>query len=422
MEQAPQGQLNSATYLIRDPLTGAYSRGLLESRLIEETARSGREKIPLTLCVFTLDHFQTQKEQWGQRRVDQILRELTVLVQQKMRSSDVLFRSGADEFVLLLPSTSKKNAIQVCERLIEQVAVQPFSGDPVLFQSISVGLASFPEDSGRISELMQVARKRNGWASEQGRSRFVTEDLRDVPLVHFDQLTRPVEREDHLEAFQAFLDMLEIKQKGLFTLAGQEGSGRSFFLNYLAQTARSQHYAVLMLNPSVALQDVPHGVLQQAKWDHPLPIHEGHRSVIAALQQGCHGKLGLIITIDDGTQLDSATCRTLQQILDGLAFPVAVVMACGIKTLLSPFQVPLETRVSLTPLSREGLKTWMCEVLNWDAPPRLQEWCHQHSGGYPGRAKSVLSLLMAQGVLKPARSGWELVHGWELRLEHWQNQ
>ncbi|GEM47407.1 GGDEF domain-containing protein [Deinococcus cellulosilyticus] len=422
MEHSFQGQQNSAAYLIRDPLTGAYSRGLLESRLIEETARSGREKIPLTLCVFTLDRFQTLRAQWGPRRVDQILRELTSLVQKKMRSSDVLFRSGAEEFVLMLPSTSKKNAIQVCERLLERVAVHPFAGEPVLFQSISVGLASYPEDSGRVSELMQVARKRNAWASEQGRNRFVTEDLRDVPLVHFDHLTHPIEREDHLEAFQAFLDMLEIKQKGLFTLAGQPDSGRSFFLNYLAQTARAQNYAVLMLTPSESLQAIPHGVLQQAKWDHPLPVHEGPRSVVAALQQGCQGKMGLIITIDEGTLLDPTTCRTLQQILDGLSLPVALMMSCGIKTLLSPFQVPLETRVSLTPLSREGMKAWLTEVLNWEAPFQLQDWCYRQSDGYPGRAKKTLGLLMSQGVLRPLHSGWELASGWETRLDQWQNQ
>ncbi|GGJ23335.1 diguanylate cyclase [Deinococcus roseus] len=422
METSVQGQFNSAAYLIRDPLTGAYSRGLLESRLIEETARSGREKIPLTLCVFTLDHFKALREQWGHRRADQILREMTQLVQKKMRISDVLFRSGAEEFVLLLPATSKKNAIQVCERLLERVAVHPFAGDPVLFQSISVGLAAYPEDSGKVSDLVQVARKRNQWASELGRGRFVTEDLRDVPLVHFDELSRPIEREDHLEAFQTFLDMLEIKQKGLFTLAGHDGSGRSFLLGYLAQTARAQNYAVLSLTPSARLQQTPHEVMLQAKWDFPLPLHEGSRAVLQALQQGCHSKMGLLITIDDGAFLDHATCRTLQQALDGLMVPVGVVMASGSRGALSPFQVPLETRVSLAPLSREGLKAWMQEALNWEAPARLTDWCFQHSAGYPGRARDMLSALMSQGLLRQVRAGWEMTLGWENRLEQWQNQ
>ncbi len=420
MEHAHQGQHNPTTYLIRDPLTGAYTRGLMESRLIEETARSEREKLPFVLCVITPDHLSQVRELWGQDRANQLLRHLTERIQQKKRTSDVLFRSGPEEFVLMLPSTCKRDAVLVCERLLEHLATHPFEGHPVLFQRVSMGIAAYPEDAGRVSDLLQVARTRNQWASEQNPRRFVTEDLRDVPVVHSDPLPSPIERNGQLEAFQTFLDMLEIKQKGVFSLTGKPGSGRTFMLHFLAQQARRQNYAVLSLSGATTHRSLDG--LMQAKWDAPLPVHEGSRAVLQTLQHGCYGKLGLLIMIDEGSMLDHATCRVIQQALDQLMLPVGIVMASVSRTALTPFQVPLETRVFLSPFSQQGVHLWMEEMLAQEIPARLSAWCFQQSEGYPGRATEVLNLLKARGVFQKARAGWELSSGWESYINRLQNQ
>src|SRR6185369_2849195 len=104
---------------ITDPLTGAYSRALLAPRLAEELGRAARGDTGCALFLFDVDYFKSINDSYGHPRCAELLREVVQRVNGLIRSYDVLFRYGGDEFVLLLPETAKPDAVRVALRLVD---------------------------------------------------------------------------------------------------------------------------------------------------------------------------------------------------------------------------------------------------------------------------------------------------------------
>src|SRR2546423_12050337 len=113
---------------IIDPLTGAYSRGLLAPRLAEELARAARSTTGFAVMLFDVDYFKSVNDAYGHGRGDEVLQQLAARVNHLVRGYDVLFRYGGDEFVLLLPETEEADAVRVALRLTEGVRGSDFLG------------------------------------------------------------------------------------------------------------------------------------------------------------------------------------------------------------------------------------------------------------------------------------------------------
>src|SRR5437667_12390705 len=120
------------TQPIIDPVTGAYSRALLQRRLDGELARAGRGGGTCAVFLFDVDFFKTVNDVYGHLRGDEVLRQLADRVRGLLRSGDALFRYGGDEFVVLLPNTDHNGAVRLALRLTDQVRAHRFAGDPPL--------------------------------------------------------------------------------------------------------------------------------------------------------------------------------------------------------------------------------------------------------------------------------------------------
>ena len=83
-----------------DYLTGAWNRAHLVRVVTSETARSIRFRQPLSALLIDIDHFKTVNDTHGHQTGDAVLRELVLLIQRKIRSADLLFRWGGEEFVV----------------------------------------------------------------------------------------------------------------------------------------------------------------------------------------------------------------------------------------------------------------------------------------------------------------------------------
>src|SRR5438045_6300637 len=128
-------------------------------------------------------------------RGDEVLVEVARRVRQTTRASDLFFRYGGDEFVVLLPNTAKAEATRLAERLLDAVRAEPFGGAVPLMLSLSIGVATFPADAADEQSLFEKADARNYEAKRRGRACVVAEDVPSAPTLPFADASRLVERD-----------------------------------------------------------------------------------------------------------------------------------------------------------------------------------------------------------------------------------
>lgn len=100
-----------------DALTGVWNRRHFEQVVDAEIARSMRYFEPLSLLLIDIDHFKSINDRYGHQTGDEVLIEVTRLLQQNIRAMDVLARWGGEEFVLMLPHCGAAEALHLAEKL-----------------------------------------------------------------------------------------------------------------------------------------------------------------------------------------------------------------------------------------------------------------------------------------------------------------
>jgi diguanylate cyclase (GGDEF)-like protein len=167
---------------LRDPLTGLYNRRYLAELFAREMARAQRESTPIALALIDLDHFKQLNDRHGHLAGDDVLRAVAIQLTSNLRGSDAVFRIGGEEFLLLLPGATGKEAFARLDSLCQALANQalPTRVGP-LAVTLSAGLAVWPDQGQALDELMQVADAALYEAKRHGRNqvRRLTEPTPD---------------------------------------------------------------------------------------------------------------------------------------------------------------------------------------------------------------------------------------------------
>jgi diguanylate cyclase (GGDEF)-like protein len=147
---------------ILDDHTGLYNSRHLRRTLDTEVVRATRFGHPVSLIFFDLDHFKQVNDRWGHQVGSRLLQDVGRMLLKTLRSTDVPVRYGGDEFVVLLPETSKDQALDAARRLREELsrtkwlADEPFG--PIALTA-SFGVATFPDDGTTPDELLRGSDK-----------------------------------------------------------------------------------------------------------------------------------------------------------------------------------------------------------------------------------------------------------------------
>lgn len=161
---------------ITDPLTELYNRRFLERRMDEELARSTRHGLKLSVMMLDMDSFKLYNDLCGHQAGDAALRKVAAVLRRSVREMDVVTRYGGEEFCILLPDTPKIDAVYVAERIrygIEQEFFPGEEGLPGSRMTVSIGIASFPENGTTAHELVSTADAALYQAKAEGRNRVV---------------------------------------------------------------------------------------------------------------------------------------------------------------------------------------------------------------------------------------------------------
>src|SRR5438876_1170298 len=131
-----------------DALTGALNRRALSEELEAELERARRYGLALTILLADIDRFKLVNDTRGHIAGDSVLRQVGEILRREARSVDLVARYGGEEFVVVMPETALHGSVIFAERLPRRVMNHDFAdpGEDPLSLTISIGLASFPDD------------------------------------------------------------------------------------------------------------------------------------------------------------------------------------------------------------------------------------------------------------------------------------
>jgi len=141
-----------------DHLTGVKNRRSLTIALEHELKRSARFGRPFAVMLVDADNLKEINDLYGHDAGDRLLKNLTRIIGETSRDSDVLARTGGDEFIVLLPETDARSAGVIAERI--RKAVENFSFDVKgnrITSTVSIGIAGYPDDADSIESLLNKA-------------------------------------------------------------------------------------------------------------------------------------------------------------------------------------------------------------------------------------------------------------------------
>lgn len=159
---------------MRDPLTKAYNRRYMLSRLAVEVVHARRHSAPFAALMLDIDHFKPFNDRYGHFVGDRILCFVALQTMRQLRAGDLLARFGGDEFVVLTRETDTAQAAALADRLREAMReMHLWAGGEQVAITISVGVGSLseigPQDPAEA--LMELVDGRLGTAKRDGRDR-----------------------------------------------------------------------------------------------------------------------------------------------------------------------------------------------------------------------------------------------------------
>ena len=198
-----------------DRLTGAWNRAHFDKTTAIESSRSVRYHQPVALILMDIDHFKRVNDTHGHAIGDKVLCELVKVVRSNIRTSDMLFRWGGEEFVILAPSTSYRAAAKLAETLRARVELHKI--EAVGHITVSLGVAEHVSGEsetnwfGRADEALYNAKN-------SGRNRAVVDQHGSSDIWFEDQSTAVLHLTWH-ESYDCGEPTIDQEHRKLFELA-----------------------------------------------------------------------------------------------------------------------------------------------------------------------------------------------------------
>ncbi len=155
---------------ITDHLTGLYNHRYLHERLSEELERARESASPLSLLFIDIDRFKEFNDTYGHSAGDAALRVVGSALMAAVRRVDLAARYGGEEFLVVLVDTDAAGALEVAERIRTAIGAAAMGPD-VQHVSVSIGVATFPDDAEYREELIDKADWAMYMAKRGGRDR-----------------------------------------------------------------------------------------------------------------------------------------------------------------------------------------------------------------------------------------------------------
>ncbi|MDD5506564.1 MAG: GGDEF domain-containing protein [Candidatus Omnitrophica bacterium] len=157
---------------ITDALTQVYCRRYFLERFSEELKRSRNNKLHLCFLMIDLDNFKQFNDRYGHLVGDAILRQVAKTIGDMVRQIDFIGRYGGEELAIVFAETDKEQASFAAERIrqaIEALVIKAY--DEELKVTVSIGVSAFPDNTGHMRDLIEMADQALYLAKETGKNK-----------------------------------------------------------------------------------------------------------------------------------------------------------------------------------------------------------------------------------------------------------
>lgn len=155
-----------------DGLTELYNHRYFQDTLRKQMDIARRYNQPFSLIIADIDFFKKFNDTYGHQAGDAVLRQVAQTLKKNSRTTDYVCRYGGEEMSIILPNTSAEEALNNANRICKAVAEKPFHLTPVDSApvTISLGVATFPDNAQTPQDLIEWADKGLYYAKEHGRN------------------------------------------------------------------------------------------------------------------------------------------------------------------------------------------------------------------------------------------------------------
>ncbi len=161
---------------ITDPLTNLFNYRFFYHQLKHELSRARRHQSHFSVIMIDIDFFKRYNDTFGHQAGDRVLQQLAEVMRDNTRSSDIVARYGGEEFVIISPELNKSEALKLATKLRQLVENYEFPNKyklPGKKLTISLGIATYPEDGENVEVLIRKADLALYRAKREGRNRVV---------------------------------------------------------------------------------------------------------------------------------------------------------------------------------------------------------------------------------------------------------
>ncbi|MDO9300913.1 MAG: sensor domain-containing diguanylate cyclase, partial [Anaerolineales bacterium] len=163
------------SFALTDGMTGLLNRRAFDQFLETELARAERYGHTLSLIIIDMDSFKEYNDTYGHPAGDERIKAIAKILLENARAPDAAARYGGEEFAIILPHTPKEGAMALAERLREsaeeQAPAEPVNHAYIPGYTVSLGVASFPEDGTTSSNILRAADNAEMNAKRLGKNR-----------------------------------------------------------------------------------------------------------------------------------------------------------------------------------------------------------------------------------------------------------
>nr|WP_290666589.1 diguanylate cyclase [Ardenticatena sp.] len=387
--------------LERDALTGAYRRDDLLPTL-DYLLTHALTYAPCSLLFIDIDYFKSINDAFGHARGDDVLRFLGATLRHYIRESDFLFRYGGDELVLVLPNSTQQESLRLGQRLLGYFQTTLVPGAPPLRISLSMGVATAPDDATTAQDLLEIADARLHTAKTNGRAQIANAERGTRTLTP--QRIPPPLADANRKQFHAFCQALTRQKRTTMRFLGSEAEAR-FLFRACVPLAKDENILWLSIEGAPARQHRLFGALAALTAPHPPPTTGSALAdfLHAAARRSQAHAVGIFVfhadLLDPGTQSVLDVLHTFSMLPLGMVWHT-----------VGPSYLPAETRMQLERLSNADIHAWLEMVLQASVDEAVSTFLEQKSKGMPLVLDQWARICLERHLLVFEKGSWRMLH------------